>query len=140
MMPRRHLLSVLAAMLAWSGPASAADAAPGWVVGKSDDSPVTLSRTLEVVTIEYRFVPGDYDTLKITVDPCGDGPWYIKDAMDPQGGSAADRGKFVATTIAEDLRNARLNCTLPAGVEDRLQAGFAQGWAQFEGVKARVAR
>ena len=140
MMLCRPLSSVLAAALAWSAPALAADVAPGWVVGKSDDSPVTLSRTLEAVTIEYRYVPDDYDTLKLTVDPCGDGPWYIKDSMDPQGASAAERGKFVATTIAEDLHNARLNCTLPAGVEDRLQAGFAQAWAQFEVAKARVAR
>jgi hypothetical protein len=104
--------------------------AADWSVGKTAASPVALSRTLESVSIDYHLVPDDYDSLKVTVTACGEGgPWYEKDDLAPK--AAQD----VRDAIAEELHNARLNCKLADGLEDRIMTGFDAAYAQFETLK-----
>jgi len=108
--------------------------ATGWVVGKTADSPDAMVRTLEGVTVDYHLVPGDYDVMKVSVKPCGTGddPWYIKDSLSPPGETSAERLAFLRKNVLEDIHNARLNCPIPDGIEDRLLDGFDAAYAQFE--------
>ncbi|MBW8755673.1 MAG: hypothetical protein JF595_16305 [Sphingomonadales bacterium] len=113
------LLAALSSAVAAAEPAS-------WSV-----SPTAFSRTLENVSIDYHLVPDDYDSLKVTVTPCDASPtpWYEKDDLAPE--AAQD----VRNAIAEELHNARLNCKLADGLEDRIMTGFDAAYAQFETLK-----
>ena len=135
---RRLLLCRAAAVLVLAAVPSGAWAdapASGWVVGKTADSPAAMVRTLEGVAIDYHLVPDDYDVMKVSVSPCGSGsdqPWYIKDSLSPPGETSAERLAFLRKNVLEGIHNARLNCPVPDGIEDRLLEGFDAAYAQFE--------
>lgn len=112
--------------------AASASGVAGWKVVQTDDSPAVMSRSVEGLTITYAIDPEDYNALTVAVDRCGQGPWHIKDGLDPTGDTVALRGAALRKAIAEDLHNARLNCPLPQGLEDRIMTGFDEAYAQFE--------
>ncbi|WP_421846291.1 hypothetical protein [Novosphingobium sp.] len=93
-----------------------------------------MVRTLEGLTLDYHIVPGDYDIMQVSVKPCGSGddPWYMKDSLSPPGETSAERLAFLRKNALEDLHNARLNCPISEGIEDRLLDGFDAAYAQFE--------
>jgi len=136
----RFALRVLPAFLAagLAGGAAIAATPSGWAVDKSADSPATFHRALDGVTIEYHYLPGEYDWMQLTVDACGSGPWHIKDDIDPPGETIAQHGYYVRKVIAEDFRNARLNCQIPDGIEIRILEGFDTAYAQFENLKTHA--
>ena len=116
-----------------AGPALADMPPAGWVVAKTPDSPASMVRTLDGVTIDYHLVPDDYDIMRVSVNPCGSGgEWAIKDSLSPPGETTAERIAFLRKNVLEDLHNARLNCTIPDGIEDRLLDGFDAAYTQFE--------
>lgn len=129
------ILSILIlAGLAFTAPAGAADdpaPAPAdapWAVAATDTSPAVMTRTIENVTIDYHIVPDDYDALKLSVEPCRESmaKWYEKDGLAPEG------AQDVKTSMADAFHNARLNCTLSDGLEDRFLDGFDAAYAQFQ--------
>ncbi|MBW8784819.1 MAG: hypothetical protein JF593_09300 [Novosphingobium sp.] len=127
-------MAILAGLLLAA--AAAAPAVPeGWTVTAADAKAPVLAHTLVPVTIEYRTVPDDYDTLTLTVDPCGQGPWHEKDSIAPQGDTPAARAADLRKAIADEFHNARLNCTLPEWIEAAMLAGFDAAYLQLEAAK-----
>ena len=115
--------AVLVAMV-FAIPAAAQE--PAWTVVPPANGAASMSRTLENVTLAYKRVPGDDDTLRITVAGCGDDGWYMQDSLN---GVTA---RSLRDDIAEEVTNARLNCKLADGVEDRLMAGFDEAFARVK--------
>src|SRR6478609_1962413 len=125
MSKRTDISSILALMvMALSNPASAQE--PAWTVTPSANGSASMSRTIENVTLAYKRVSGDDDSLRITVAGCGDDGWYMEDSLN---GVTA---RSLRDDIAEEFTNARLNCKLADGVEDRLMAGFDEAFARVK--------
>ena len=125
---RAAILAPGAALLVAASPSGTVD----WKVVQTADSPAVMSRSVDGLTITYAIDPEDYNALTVAVDPCGEGPWHIKDGLDPSGETVSARGAHLRKAIVEDLHNARLNCPLPDGIEDRIMTGFDEAYAQFE--------
>jgi len=85
-----------------------------------------MSRTLENVTLAYKRTPDDDDHLHITVGNCGDSPWEMDESLN---GVTAKR---LRDAVAEEIDNAKLNCKLADGFEDRLMAGFGEAFARVK--------
>ncbi|MBO0749406.1 MAG: hypothetical protein J2O44_03110 [Porphyrobacter sp.] len=85
-----------------------------------------MSRTLENVTLSYKRVPDDDDTLRITVSGCGDPPWSMQESLN---GVTAEN---LHDAVAEAFDNARLNCKLARGLEDRFMAGFDEAFVKVK--------
>jgi hypothetical protein len=108
---------------------------PGWVVAAPTSAAPGLSRALGGVSVEYRTAPEDYDKVRLTVEACGQNPWYQEDSIDPQGNTAAERAADVRQDIAEQFSNARLNCTLPDDAEARLMEGFDAAYVHMDATR-----
>ena len=87
-----------------------------------------MARTLDNVTLTYKRVPDDDDTLRITVNGCGDTPWYMEESLN---GVTAES---LRDSAKEEFDNARLNCKLAEGFEDRFMAGFDDAFAKVKPV------
>ena len=124
----RPFLAVLAS-LALAAPVHAADD-PAWVVGKTASSPKAMVRTIGNVTIDYHVVPGDTDSASITVTGCGDEPWSMNEGLDHVTAGS------LRQTVGELFTNARLNCPVADGLEQRFLTGFD---AAFQQVKPTAA-
>jgi hypothetical protein len=85
-----------------------------------------MSRTLENITLAYKRSPTDDDHLHIAVGNCGGSPWEMDESLN--GVTAA----ALRDAIAEEIDNAKLNCTLAEGIEDRLMAGFDEAFAKVK--------
>lgn len=127
-MPRYALLVPGMVLMA----AAAEPGASGWTVVQTEDSPAVMSRSMDGMTVTYAYDPEDYNSLKVAVEPCSGNSWYIKESIEPEGETLAARSASLKAAIAQDMHNARLNCKLPDGVEDRIMTGFDEAYAQFE--------
>jgi hypothetical protein len=85
-----------------------------------------MSRTVDNVTLTYTRHSADNDTLRITVAGCGDEPWYMQDDINTVTADSLRKD------IAEEFENARLNCKLTDGVEERMMAGFDEAFARVK--------
>ncbi|MGZ3199126.1 MAG: hypothetical protein ACXWI5_04805 [Croceibacterium sp.] len=86
-----------------------------------------MSRTVENVTLAYKRTPDDDDHLHIAVGNCdGSSPWEMDESLN--GVSA----KSLRDAVAEEIDNAKLNCKLAEGVEDRLMAGLDEAFARVK--------
>ncbi|HSQ95009.1 MAG TPA: hypothetical protein VLM18_02755 [Croceibacterium sp.] len=99
---------------------------PVWTVVPPANGSASMTRTLENVTLAYKRTPDDDDRLHITVGDCGDSPWEMDESLN---GVTA---KGLRDTVAEAIYNAKLNCKLAEGVEDRLMAGFDEAFAKVK--------
>lgn len=122
---RHSILSMTAAVtLAASGPAAAQ--ASAWTVVPPASGSASMSRTVDNITLAYKRTSGDEDSLRITVRGCGDAPWYMESSLN---GVTAES---LRDAIAEEFVNARLNCKLADGTDDRVMAGFDEAFAQVK--------
>jgi hypothetical protein len=126
-MPKRtDICPMLVIAMMGALPMRVAAQAPAWTVVPPASGSASMTRTLENVTLTYKRAPGDDDHLHITVAHCGDSPWEMDSSLN---GVTA---KSLRDDIAEEFTNARLNCKLADGVEDRLMAGFDEAFAQVK--------
>ena len=125
MLNRFILPSALAIFALLASPALAAGDS-GWGVSKAADAPVGMSRTVEGVTVDYHLVPGDYDSLSIKVANCGGQPWGMEESINAPDADSLKPG------MAELFTNARMNCKIADGIEDRFMAGFAEAFDQVK--------
>jgi hypothetical protein len=116
----RALLLPLAGSLICSAPAVAAD--PAWLVEPS----ASMSRTIESVTVTYTRHSDENDSLRITVANCGDDGWSMEDGINTVTADSLRKA------IDEEFENARLNCKLADGVEDRMMADFDEAFAKVK--------
>jgi hypothetical protein len=126
-MPKRtEFVSLFVIGLAAVAPTSASAQEAAWTVAPPANGSASMSRTLENVTLTYKRVPSDEDTLRITVKGCGDQPWYMESSLN---GVTAES---LHDDVAEEFHNARLNCKLADGLEDRFMAGFDEAFARVK--------
>jgi hypothetical protein len=85
-----------------------------------------MSRSIDNVTLTYKRSSGENDSLRITIADCGDDGWSMEDGINTV---TADS---LREDIAEEFENARLNCTLAQGLEDRMMAGFDEAFAKVK--------
>jgi hypothetical protein len=126
MLKRTHISSslVIGAALILPTPTSAQNSA--WHVVAPSNGAGSMSRTADAVTLAYTRNPADEDTLRITVRGCGDGPWYMEESLN--GVTAAS----LRDSAKEEFENARLNCKIADGVEERVMAGFDEAFARVK--------
>jgi hypothetical protein len=105
-------------------PATAEDGS--WTVVPPAKGVTSMSRTVENVTLTYKRSPDDDDHLHIAVGCGGGGPWEMDESLN---GVTAET---LRESITEEIDNAKLNCKLADGVEDRLLAGFDEAFAQVK--------
>jgi hypothetical protein len=108
---------------------------PGWVVTAQGGATPVLMRVLGGVSVEYHPLHEDCDRVRLTVDPCGQNPWYQEDSVTRQGDIAAQRAAELRQDIAEQFGNARLNCTLPEDAEARLMDGFEAAYVRLDATR-----
>jgi hypothetical protein len=85
-----------------------------------------MSRTVENVTLAYKRSSTDDDHLHITVGNCGSSPWEMDESLN---GTTAET---LRDSAKEEFDNARLNCKLADGLEDRFMAGFDEAFARVK--------
>jgi len=123
-LPRSVLITAAATTMSLSQ-ASAADD-PAWTVKAPVNGAGAMSRTVDTVTLAYTRMPTEDDTLRLTVRGCGDEPWYIEESLN---GTTA---QTLRDSAKEEFDNARLNCKLADGVEERMMAGFDEAFARLK--------
>jgi len=126
MAARADISSMLVSLTAMALAVPAVAQEPTWAVVPPANGSASMSRTLEDVTLTYKRTPGGDDHLHISVGNCGSSPWEMDESLN--GVTAAT----LRDAIAEEFTNARLNCKLADGVEERLMAGFDQAFARVK--------
>ena len=117
-------VAALALLLSATSALAADDAA--WTVAPPDKGASSMSRTIEDVTLVYQRKPDDDDTLRLTVKGCGDTPWYIQESLN---GVTLES---LRADVAEEFTNARLNCKLADGVEQRMLARLEDAFSKVK--------
>jgi hypothetical protein len=118
------LILIFGAAAFWFAPALADD--PAWILSAAAPSAGSMSRTVDNVTLTYTRNPADSDGLRLTVRDCGDTPWDIEESLN---GVTAER---LRDAVKEEFENARLNCKLADGIEDRFMIGFDEAFAKVK--------
>jgi hypothetical protein len=85
-----------------------------------------MSHTVDTVTLVYARTPGEDDTMRLSVRGCGDTQWYIDESLN---GVTAES---LRDSAKEEFDNARLNCKIADGVEERVMAGFDEAFARVK--------
>jgi hypothetical protein len=85
-----------------------------------------MSRTVDNITLTYTRNSTDSDGLRLTVRHCGDEPWDIEEGLN---GVTAES---LRDSAKEEFENARLNCKIADGVEERVMAGFDEAFARVK--------
>jgi hypothetical protein len=85
-----------------------------------------MSRTVDNVTLAYIRMPDEDDSLRLTVRGCGDEPWYMEESLN---GVTAES---LRDSAKEEFENARLNCKIADGVEERVMVGFDEAFAKVK--------
>lgn len=122
---RRRFVFALTVGALWAGPVLAADD-PQWAVNAAGPGAGTMSRTIDTITLAYKRLPGEDDSLLITVRDCGDEPWHMEESLN---GVTAET---LRDTVKEEFENARLNCKLAEDIEPRMMAGFDEAFAKVK--------
>jgi hypothetical protein len=125
-MQERGHIPILIAMVAFgvSVPADAQDDA--WAVKSAIPIAGSMSRSVDDVTLTYTRNPADSDGLRLTVRGCGEPAWYIDESLN---GVTAES---LRDSAKEEFDNARLNCKIADGVEERVMAGFDEAFARVK--------
>lgn len=97
-----------------------------WNVNASGPDTGSMTRTVDNVTLAYKRLPGEDDSLRITVRDCGDQPWHMEASLN---GITAD---MLRDAIKEEFDNAHLNCKVADDVEPRMMAGFEEAFAKVK--------
>ena len=117
---------IVIGVLALAFPESAVAQDSAWLVKAADPRSGSMTRTVDNVTLAYKRLPGEDDTLRITVRDCGDGPWHMEESLN---GVTAD---MLRDAIKEEFDNAHLNCKVAEDVEPRMMAGFEEAFAKVK--------
>jgi hypothetical protein len=128
MMPKRADIFSIVVMGAVMQTVPAAAQKEAWAVVPPANGSASMSSTLENVTLTYKRTPDDDDHLHITVGNCGSSPWEMDESLN---GTTAES---LRDSAKEEFDNARLNCKLADGVEQRMMASFDEAFAQVKPV------
>jgi hypothetical protein len=97
-----------------------------WTIKAATAGAGSMSRTVDTITLAYTRMQSDDDTLRLTVRGCGDQPWYMEESLN---GVTAES---LRDSAKEEFENARLNCKIADGVEERVMAGFDEAFARVK--------
>ena len=121
----RCFVFALAVGAQWAGPVVAAED-PQWTATAGGPGAGSMTRTVDTVTLAYERLPGEDDSLLITVRDCGDEPWHMEESLN------SVTAETLRDAVKEEFENARLNCKIADGVEERVMHGFDEAFAKVK--------